>query len=92
MAMPEMLATPAAAEVPEQAKALNSEADVKENLKSFTDSLHTKASLVTSWLNQLDTQSSDKSKEQLVCQSPFSCFGIWMFWLAAGSRTDAKIS
>ena len=85
LAMPALLETPHQAEVAEPATPLNTETDIKDNLKTFTDSLHTKASMVTSWLNQLDPQSSEKCKEQLVRQVLSNSFGFGLFLDVFGS-------
>ena len=78
--MPEGLAhmalmdTPSSAAVPEVedpgkkgAISLDSVDEMKDNLKSFTDSVHQKASQVIHWMQQVEPHQTDSSKKCLVC-------------------------
>ena len=46
---------------------LDSVDEMKDNLKSFTDSVHQKASQVIHWMQQVEPHQTDSSKKCLVC-------------------------
>ncbi len=58
------LPTDAVAPVKEAPETLSPD-DLKSNLDSFVDSLHQKATLVTTWLAAVDVTISDRAKKSL---------------------------
>ena len=60
---------------------LDSTAEIKENLKQFTEATHCKASQVLTWIQNVEVSATDRSKKQLDSFS-FSVLNFYGFFMS----------
>lgn len=53
--------------------------ELKENLKSFTDSMHQKGSQVIMWMNSLEGLAHERATKPLGCINPCFSFSVYSF-------------